>query len=68
MGKLTMTLRVDNEITRPKYPQFGHPETVTETETLCNIEGQHFSKGMLAAALRQLADEIDPQHKCEVAF
>lgn len=68
MSKLTMTLRVDNEITRPKYPHYGSTETVTETETLCNIDGQHFSKGMLSAALRQLADEIDPQHRCEVPF
>jgi hypothetical protein len=60
MHKLTMTLRVTNEITRPKYPQYGSGETFTEIETLCDIDSQHFSKGMLAAALHQLADEIDP--------
>lgn len=61
MGKLTLTLRVTNEVKRPKYPQhYASSETVTEVETLCHIEDQHLSKGMLAAALRQLADEIDP--------
>lgn len=62
MNKLTLTLRVDNEITRPKYPEHAYrPERVTELETLCDIREQHLSKGMLAAALRQLADEIDPK-------
>lgn len=69
MSKLTMTLRVDSSTTRPKYPMHvGREEMVDETETLCNITEQHFSKGMLAAALRQLADEIDPPHRCEVPF
>lgn len=65
MSKLTMTLRVTSE--RPNYNQFGRADGV-ETEVLCDVADQHLSKGMLAAALRQLADEIDPQHRCEVAF
>jgi hypothetical protein len=65
MSKLTLTLCVKSE--RTKYNQFGRADG-TETETLCDVTDQHLSKGMLAAALRQLADEIDPQHKCEVAF
>lgn len=60
MSKLTLTLRVTNEVTRPKRPQYAFSEAITETETLCDIDSQHFSKGMLAAALRQLADEVDP--------
>lgn len=60
MSKLTLTLRVTSEFARPKYPQYASSETVTETETLCDIADQHLSKGMLAAALRQLADEINP--------
>ena len=59
MSKLTLTLRVTSE--SPKYNQFGRSEG-TETETLCDVVDQHFSKGMLGAALRQLADEIDPRH------
>lgn len=65
MAKLNLTLRVTSE--RTKYSQYGR-EDGTETEVLCDVADQHMSKGMLAAALRQLADEIDPQHRCEVAF
>lgn len=64
MSKLTLTLRLDQETSRPKYPQYGYRsdvEMVSETETLCDIQDQHLSKGMLAAALRQLADEVDPK-------
>lgn len=62
MAKLNLTLRVTNEVT--KYTQYGRADG-TETEVLCDVLDQHFSKGMLAAALRQLADEIDPK---QVAF
>jgi hypothetical protein len=56
MSKLTLTLRVTSETT--KFNSFGRADG-TETEVLCDIADQHLSKGMLGAALRQLADEID---------
>ena len=65
MSKLSLTLRLTAE--SPKYNQFGRAEG-TDIEVLGAVTDQHMSKGMLGAALRQLADEIDPQHRCEVPF
>jgi len=64
MSKLRLTVKVTSEST--KYTQYGRADG-TETEVLCDVVDQHLSKGMLGAALRQLADEIDPK-LTEVAF
>ncbi len=64
MSRLVLSLRVTSE--RAKYNQWGRADG-SEVEVLCDIKEQHLSKGMLGAALRQLADEIDPQLKA-VAF
>lgn len=56
---MTITLRVDHEVTQTNY-HTGYSKQETSTETLCDITEQHVSKGMLAAMLRQLADEVDP--------
>lgn len=56
MNKLTLTLRLDSSGKRPN--RYGTEEPFTEA--LCDISEQHMSKSMMGAALRALADEIDP--------
>lgn len=65
MSKLTLTLRVTSESV--KYTQYGRADG-TEIEILCDVVDQHLSKGMLGAALRQLADEINPRLTDRVPF
>jgi hypothetical protein len=56
-NKLTITLRLTST---GRYPDKYGMEKET-TETLCEIEDQHLTASMMGAALRALADEIDPK-------
>jgi hypothetical protein len=61
LSKLTLTLRLTSTGKAPD--QYGLQKETTET--LCDIEEQHLSKSMMGAALRALADEIDPARSHE---
>jgi hypothetical protein len=57
MNKLTLTLRLTSS--GKATDKYGVVKDVTET--LCDIEDQHLPGHMMGAALRALADEIDPK-------
>jgi hypothetical protein len=64
MNKLTPTLRLESSGKQPD--RYGMERDFTEV--LCDIDNQHLSKSMMGAALRALADEIDPARGERVPF
>ncbi len=60
---MNLTLRVEHHFTRPKNPNLAGGQSVPDTETICDINEQMFSPRMLAAALRELADEVSPRRE-----